>query len=383
MDQSATKGPSASGTHAGPESLHGVSIAPPATGSTGEVIDEVPRIREPEDCTFLREDWRILSRHWFAVARAQDVRGRPLAARLLDVPLVIYRTPEGVRVAEDRCSHRGSPLSMGWVEGGEIVCPYHGLRFDGSGRCTRIPAQADVVPGPRFNIRVLPAVEKYGLVWTTLNGGFPDTTPPFPEWVRGEFFSVTNPPVDIRTSAGRQVEGFLDVAHFAWIHHTSFADRENQRVPNYKMRFTDFGMRSEYVSTVGNVVRDQRGSIPPDFLWKRVFDLHPPFTAILTVDFPDGGILRILNAATPVSARETRLFVPVTRNFATDGTVEDVYVFNAQIFAEDQAVVEAQRPKDLPLDLDLEAHFGADRVSIGYRRLLRRMGLRLVQNRST
>jgi hypothetical protein len=30
-----------------------------------------------------------------------------------------------------------------------------------------------------------------------------------------------------RDPAGRQTEGFIDVAHFAWIRHDSFADREN------------------------------------------------------------------------------------------------------------------------------------------------------------
>ena len=34
------------------------------------------------------------------------------------------------------------------------------------------------------------------------------------------------------------------------------------------------------------------------------------------------------------------------------GSVEDVYAFNAQIFAEDQAIVEAQCPEDLPLELE-------------------------------
>jgi len=76
-----------------------------------------------------------------------------------------------------------------------------------------------------------------------------------------------------------------------------------------------------------------------------VFDVYPPFSAILTVHFPNEGILKILNACCPVSHNQTRLFVPLTRNFDTTGDLQAVYDFNAQIFAEDQELVESQNRK--------------------------------------
>ncbi|MCL6460007.1 MAG: aromatic ring-hydroxylating dioxygenase subunit alpha, partial [Gorillibacterium sp.] len=42
---------------------------------------------------------------------------------------------------------------------------------------------------------------------------------------------------------------------------------------------------------------------------------------------------------------------------------------------EDKAMVEAQTPEDLPLDLQAEAHIPADRTSIAYRQLLSKLGL--------
>ncbi|CEF57422.1 vanillate monooxygenase (plasmid) [Acetobacter ghanensis] len=174
---------------------------------------------------------------------------------------------------------------------------------------------------------------------------------------------------------GRQIEGFIDVAHFAWVHHEAFADRENSAVPLYKTRMTDYGIQSEYISSVSNLPKSLRHLEPEGFVWRRVFDIHPPFVAFLTVDFPNDGMLKIMNIASPVSARETTLYVPLVRNFDQTGSLEDVYAFNAQIFAEDQEIVESQCPEDLPLGTDDEAHFAADRSSVAYRKALRDMGL--------
>ena len=341
-----------------------------------------PRVTCPNDGSYLPSDWTILASRWFAVARIEDIADRPVKARLLDIDLVLYRTSRGIHAARDLCPHRGVPLSMGWVEREELICPYHGLRFGTDGRCLRIPAQPSVTPSERFRARMFPVVERYGLVWTSLNGS-PEGSdiPPFPEWDDPAYFAVANPPVDIAAAPARQIEGFIDVAHFAWIHHKSFADRQNQIVPVYKVRHTEYGMSSEYISTVGNLPRHLTHTSPAGFKWLRRFDVYPPFIAILTVDFPSGGILRILNVASPVSARKTRLLVPVARNFDTDGRIEDVHAFNAGIFAEDQAIIEAQRPQDLPLDLDLEAHFAADKASVRYRKLLKEMGLALTARR--
>lgn len=348
----------------------GPPVAPIGTGRKG--------LRRADDCTFLEADWEILSHHWFAVARIADVGAAPLATMLLDVKLVVYRTPVGIRVARDRCPHRGVPLSMGWVEGEELVCAYHGLRFGPDGQCRKIPAQPNVLPSPLFAATMLPAIERYGLVWTCLNPSDEgDTIPLFPACDDPAFQLIVPPHVDMKAATGRQVEGFLDVAHFAWIHHEAFADRENQAVPLYDTQATERGLRTEYWSNVSNYPKSIRHLEPPNFRWLRVFEVHLPFTATLTIYFPGEGRLHIMNAATPVSARRTQLFVPLLRNFDITGPVDDVYAFNAQIFAEDQAIVEAQDPIDLPLDLTEEAHFAADRTSIGYRKLLKAMGLSL------
>jgi vanillate O-demethylase monooxygenase subunit len=190
--------------------------------------------------------------------------------------------------------------------------------------------------------------------------------------------SILLPHVDIAAAAGRQLEGFLDVAHFAWVHRETFADRDNAIVPLYSTRSTQYGLQSEYWSSVSNYPKELRHREPPGFRWLRLFDVYPPFAAMLTIHFPNEERLWILNLASPVSARRTRLFVPWARNFDIGGPIEDIYAFNAKVFAEDQAIVERQQPAELPLELDAEPHFAADRSSVAYRRLLKEMGLTFV-----
>lgn len=93
-----------------------------------------------------------------------------------------------------------------------------------------------------------------------------------------------------------------------------------------------------------------------------------PFTSTLTVTFPGGGQLHILNAASPISAPKTRFFVPLCRNFDKDSPVGQTLDFNYQVFAEDIEIVERQWPEDLPLNLHDEAHFPADHSSVTYRK---------------
>jgi phenylpropionate dioxygenase-like ring-hydroxylating dioxygenase large terminal subunit len=337
-----------------------------------------PDTRLPRTCTFDPDDWQKLAAHWYPVALTRDVSLRPLAAKLLDAPLVLYRSGEQVVVADDLCPHRGVPLSMGSGDGDGITCAYHGLRFGKDGRCNRIPAQPQTNIPARLHLRTYPAVERYGLVWTCLRppsiegAAMPDI-PPMPHWDEPAFQQITCPWLDIFGFAGRQLEGFIDVAHFGFVHKDTFGDPNNTHVPPYETRSTATGFEAEYRSSVGNYpIGVDRGR--PGFEWLRHFRVHVPFTATLEIHFPDDGRLVIMNAASPVSARVTRLFAPIARNFDKDLPVQDVYAFNQRVFEEDKAIVEAQKPENLPLNLSLEAHIMADRSSVAYRRALRDRG---------
>ncbi len=88
----------------------------------------------------------------------------------------------------------------------------------------------------------------------------------------------------------------------------------------------------------------------------------------------DDGRLVVMNCASPMTSRQTRLFCPIARNFDKHIPVEAVHEFNRRVFEEDRRVVEAQKPEYLPLDPTLEAHISADRSSFAYRKGLLAMG---------
>ena len=64
---------------------------------------------------------------------------------------------------EDRCSHRSFPLHKGRLVGDTLECGYHGLVFDCSGHCVKVPGQAQVPSAP-ISERY-PIVEHWGMVW--------------------------------------------------------------------------------------------------------------------------------------------------------------------------------------------------------------------------
>ncbi|MGF1569216.1 MAG: Rieske 2Fe-2S domain-containing protein [Nodosilinea sp.] len=329
----------------------------------------------PRGCTFTESDWDALYPFWYPVAFSHEVGDQPISATLLDQRLVIWRTSAGVSVANDICLHRGIPLSMGWVAGDALVCKYHGFHYSAAGQCIKVPANPEATIPAKLCLKTYPVKEAYGLVWTTLSGSNEYPLPDLPEWDDPDYQQILPNTVDLAAAAGRQIEGFLDVAHFSWVHAESFGDANNPVVPRYEVAKTDNGLHVEYLSTVSNFPKAMQDRAPADFKWLRVFDVFFPFTARLTVSFPEGGRLCILNAASPISARKTRVFVPICRNFDQDMPLEPVYEFNYQVFEEDKEVVEAQYPEDLPLELAAESHIGADKTSIAYRKGLRAIGL--------
>lgn len=64
---------------------------------------------------------------WIAICQIGDIPQR--GARCIDTPrgkVAIFRTADDrVFAIDDRCPHRGGPLSQGIVHGASVTCPLH------------------------------------------------------------------------------------------------------------------------------------------------------------------------------------------------------------------------------------------------------------------
>lgn len=119
---------------------------------------------------------------WHPVAAAQNLRAgeNAIATLLNDQPLALWRSAGGSMQAwEDRCPHRGVPLSLGRVDGDRLACAYHGWQYAAQdGRCVAIPAMPNQpVPG-KVCVKTYPVQERQGLVWVQLARTADETPPP-------------------------------------------------------------------------------------------------------------------------------------------------------------------------------------------------------------
>ena len=113
----------------------------------------------------MTDDGIFLWNSWYVAAWNHElIDGTKLARTILERPIVLYRGTSGKVVAlDDRCCHRAAPLSMGRIEGDDIRCMYHGMKFNPAGKCIQIPGQ-DMIP-PKLGVRSYPVVERYNLIW--------------------------------------------------------------------------------------------------------------------------------------------------------------------------------------------------------------------------
>lgn len=161
---------------------------------------------------------------WYLILTPDEVpAGRPVRHRRLGRDLVFWRDAQGaLHAADDRCPHRAAALSVGKVEGGELVCPYHGFRFDGGGACTAIPAHPSMRIPNAMHLTLATVVEAHDFVWMW-SGAPQDATSPVPFFEGLDQLAYKGS--DLRktweTHYARVVENELDWAHLPFVHRTT------------------------------------------------------------------------------------------------------------------------------------------------------------------
>lgn len=312
----------------------------------------------------------VLSTSWLAVATSDDVpAGRLVPVTLMGIDVVLWRSADGVVHAwEDFCVHRGVKLSLGEIDDDQVVCPYHGWNYDGSGRCTRIPAHPDLTPPARARANVLAATERYGLVWTSF--GTPEhDVPSIDRWDDPTFSTrALCGPYEFEASAQRAVENFVDPSHLGIVHDGILGDRGWMRMRPYEVIETDEGLFVEEIEVDFPVPKDDFAISPVGFNRR----IPHPLTAQVEALRPDLPYTVWITCCPVAPDRSIAwIWILTEEGMPAEGHRE----LEDRILAQDIAIVNSQRPELLPLDLQAELHVGSDRIGVAYRNWLRELGV--------
>ncbi len=167
---------------------------------------------------------RYLRKFWQPVYIAKDLSaGKATPLRMLSEDFTIYRGESGVpHVLGFRCAHRQNQLSIGWVEGDNIRCYYHGWMYNGSGQCVQQPGEftpfCDKIKIPGY-----PTEEYLGLIWAYFGEGGP---PPLPRYRDLEENGIRNLNSYVRGSSYFQsLENTPDHVHIFFVHYARAGTR--------------------------------------------------------------------------------------------------------------------------------------------------------------
>jgi len=312
----------------------------------------------------------VLLNDWHVVAYAPDLpAGKPLAVRLLDEEIVLWRVNGRTHAWRDLCAHRGTKLSLGKIENQTLICPYHGWVYNEEGRCTRFPAHPEQKPPATARATVYQIQERYNWVW--ICPGIPTgEIPDFPQWGQPGFHLVHCGPYTIQASGPRAIENFLDVTHFPFVHQGLLGDPAHAELADYKVETTPHGITARDISV---------WQPDPDGTGQGGYEIYSynvmrPLTASFTKSSGDSQFA-IIFTVTAVSERTSIIWMYVAMDYGNLSD-EQIRSFQDDIIAQDIPVVESQRPELLPLDLQAELHLRSDRTAIAYRTWLRTLGMR-------
>ena len=221
---------------------------------------------------------------WYVAGWSEEFADGLIPLEITGQRLVLFRdTGNTLFALEDRCPHRLLPLSKGKKIGDTVQCGYHGMTFDGSGACVRVPGQ-DNTP-ERANVRAFPIVERHGIVWVWM--GDPSLADPatifdVPEMSDPAWHMHHGGHLNIRAHYLNVAENLVDPAHVSFVHPTTLGNAASEDVP-------------VHVSTSGDVIRAWRWirNAPPVGFFKEFggfsghvdrwhyYDLHLPSTAVI------------------------------------------------------------------------------------------------------
>jgi phenylpropionate dioxygenase-like ring-hydroxylating dioxygenase large terminal subunit len=317
----------------------------------------------------------MLRKAWYAVLPSKALSDKPLKARVHGMDFLLLRDASKIPHAYNAyCPHRGCDLSFGSVINQELVCPFHGWRFNQNGLCTHIPANRTgaAIP-PAAQLTTYPACDEADLVWvyTYQEGPVGEThsLKMFPELKENGWTYVP-----FRTSwnahFSRVVESVLDVSHLPFVHPETAGSDISPVVEGPDYAATETGIVIHPIPFAPS--HPMQPVTPPSEMGERTeIELVFPNNWIIRTPMGDETWMCTFLTFTPVDDTTTDIFGVAMRNFEPDSPLLDTLHINHTEFVlnQDKGIVEHLWPKVAP-DFKQEAHVASDGPTIRFRQML-------------
>jgi phenylpropionate dioxygenase-like ring-hydroxylating dioxygenase large terminal subunit len=268
---------------------------------------------------------RYLRNSWYVAGWSDDLDATPLARTFLDEPVALYRDEDGVAHAiGGMCPHRFAALGNGRVVGAELECPYHGLRFDASGRCVFNPHEKGVVP--RVSVPAYPLVERHRLIWIWMGDAAladPSVIPDF-AWLADPRLEAVRGTARAEGHYELYSDNILDLAHSNYVHPALAANAWSIGKRRFRQEgdtvWSEYTHPNDYLADGINMILGRQGQRQDFFC-----DVRWNAPAVLFLDYRAGPpgtpkeqttALPSLHAFTPESGDTTHYFWAVARDFA-------------------------------------------------------------------
>lgn len=300
---------------------------------------------------------------WYAAAYDVEVSRSLLARTVCNQKLVLYRQTDGrVAALEDACWHRLLPLSMGRLEGDEVVCGYHGLVFNAEGRCTHMPSQETI--NPAACVRRFPVAEKHRFVWVW--PGDPaladESLIPDLHWNHDPAWAGDGKMIRVKCDYRLVIDNLMDLTHETFVHGSSIGNRAVAEAPFVATHGERMATVTRWMENIeappfwAGQIQQARGYQGPVDRWQ-IIRFEAPCTVAIDVgvapagsgapqgDRSQGVNGMVLNTITPETDNTCLYFWAFARNYSlgeqrlTHQLREGV----AGIFREDELVLEAQQ----------------------------------------
>ncbi len=326
---------------------------------------------------------------WQMAGWSHELQVNLIARRLCGVNVLLYRTSDGRAVAlRDRCPHRFAPLSKGTREGDVIICGYHGLGFDSSGRCVHNPF-SDKVPTGAL-VQAFPVAERQGIVWIWLGESEKADEATI---VQFDFLERNLPNHLLRGYTRMEAnyeygtDNLMDLSHIEFVHKGSFAGAgvifagKHEIVQNGETLHSNWWMPDVAAPghTFGIYPRDMRTDHWLDMRWNAPATMYLNIGATpLKGDRADGVIVEQAHILTPESDGVTHYFWATSSALPLDDpeTAAGLKALFAKAFdEEDKPMIEAAYANIESADFWKEkpVFLGVDAGGVRARRLLETM----------